>query len=483
MKGAIALAECIADNSVLVRIDLRENDGIALAGLMALHMAMRVNTSITSLDLDQSCTHSKNNKVADHQGQFQSMYDEIQILCQQNRQNALKKLSVQSAASSSAPSDHEDVEKSKDEEEAEKMKLSEGGSKETGEESEVEKISDSPVAEASNSSEIQCAEEQLTLSIPKHWRRQKERDLKKFHRSASLTCTEMVEDLTERVKQMHSSTGSLEDSVAASVATVKKPVVVENRPSISNISKCEWTRSPSLPDLPKSTENGTVTPVRRAGRRFSVSPSTSEAAFYSPPSRFKVQTVPSKPSTLTLSPTTGIPQLKVSPLAECPTGSSLTWHSGDAPRGLVILPSTSKAVVPSKVPKNEAKAPPKENDAQITECVKSVVNDLVNYCVYEVDGTTKDTSTVSTQVERSGSVGPSIKRATDSLERRKKTTPLNSSGPPPPVVESEVEATEVVQATVRHLVREVLRLERDEVAGKLQRKRNSMRRTNGVSPP
>jgi protein phosphatase 1 regulatory subunit 37 len=42
----------IADNTRLVRLDLQEND-IKTAGLMALSLALKVNESITRLDVDR----------------------------------------------------------------------------------------------------------------------------------------------------------------------------------------------------------------------------------------------------------------------------------------------------------------------------------------------------------------------------------------------------------------------------------------------
>lgn len=52
LVGAVALAEVIADNTRLVRVDLQEND-IKTAGLMALSLAMKVNENITRLDVDR----------------------------------------------------------------------------------------------------------------------------------------------------------------------------------------------------------------------------------------------------------------------------------------------------------------------------------------------------------------------------------------------------------------------------------------------
>ena len=52
ISGAIALAEYLADNAKIVRLDLREND-IRTGGLMALSLAMKVNKILLRLDLDK----------------------------------------------------------------------------------------------------------------------------------------------------------------------------------------------------------------------------------------------------------------------------------------------------------------------------------------------------------------------------------------------------------------------------------------------
>ena len=50
--GTVALAEYVADNWQLVRLDLREND-LRTGGLMALSYAMKVNKALLRLDLDK----------------------------------------------------------------------------------------------------------------------------------------------------------------------------------------------------------------------------------------------------------------------------------------------------------------------------------------------------------------------------------------------------------------------------------------------
>lgn len=51
-EGAVAVAEFIAESPRLIRLDLRENE-IKTGGLMALSLALKVNTSLLRLDLDR----------------------------------------------------------------------------------------------------------------------------------------------------------------------------------------------------------------------------------------------------------------------------------------------------------------------------------------------------------------------------------------------------------------------------------------------
>ncbi len=51
-KGAVAVAEFIADSPRLLRIDLRENE-IKTGGLMALSLSLKISTTVTRIDLDK----------------------------------------------------------------------------------------------------------------------------------------------------------------------------------------------------------------------------------------------------------------------------------------------------------------------------------------------------------------------------------------------------------------------------------------------
>lgn len=49
--GAVALAEFIAESRQIQRLDLRQNE-VKVAGLMGLSLALRINRSLSSLDVD-----------------------------------------------------------------------------------------------------------------------------------------------------------------------------------------------------------------------------------------------------------------------------------------------------------------------------------------------------------------------------------------------------------------------------------------------
>jgi hypothetical protein len=53
--AAIALAEIIAESTSLTRVDVRDNPDIKSAGLLALHLAIKMNTTMTVLNIDSTC--------------------------------------------------------------------------------------------------------------------------------------------------------------------------------------------------------------------------------------------------------------------------------------------------------------------------------------------------------------------------------------------------------------------------------------------
>ncbi|KRZ87221.1 Protein phosphatase 1 regulatory subunit 37 -like protein [Trichinella sp. T8] len=84
-KSAIALAECLADSKSLISLDLRRNPGIKTAGLLALHAALRINSSLVSLSLDPSCYECSRSRSKQYGSHFQRRYQELQVFCERNR--------------------------------------------------------------------------------------------------------------------------------------------------------------------------------------------------------------------------------------------------------------------------------------------------------------------------------------------------------------------------------------------------------------
>ena len=50
--AAVYLAECLPENRALRRLDLTQNMGIDLAGLMALSASVRLNDTLTYVDIN-----------------------------------------------------------------------------------------------------------------------------------------------------------------------------------------------------------------------------------------------------------------------------------------------------------------------------------------------------------------------------------------------------------------------------------------------
>lgn len=51
---AIALAECLPENSTLTRLDLSRNPQITMAGVLALSISIKMNHTLTFLDINIS---------------------------------------------------------------------------------------------------------------------------------------------------------------------------------------------------------------------------------------------------------------------------------------------------------------------------------------------------------------------------------------------------------------------------------------------
>ncbi|VIO99218.1 Leucine Rich Repeat family protein [Brugia malayi] len=273
-QSAIVLAECLADNKVMIRLDLRDNPHIGSAGLLALHLAMKMNTSLTVLNLDISVAQSSSLKVKEYQEQFEVYYDEIKMFCERNKEIALKKLSVLTTvedvvAATDVTHSEENTEMKKDEE------------KEDEEEKQKTKMTRN--GQINN---LEVAQRKIaTTSKSPIWL---------LGRSSSLTCTETVHDISERVAQMTHHSLALIEKIPDSITTIKKQSD-ESHPAL--FTKSELSKCPSLPSIAPGDylEAGVNTPVKKISRRFTVSTSslneTNPRDVARIKSRFKVEQV------------------------------------------------------------------------------------------------------------------------------------------------------------------------------------------------
>ncbi|WKY09359.1 hypothetical protein Q1695_002041 [Nippostrongylus brasiliensis] len=230
-QSAIMLAECLADNSTLIRVDLRDNPGIGSAGLLALHSAMKINSSISLLNLDQSCVVASNMKE-----EFRRYYEDIKRYCERNK-----------VAVHPKPVAVDEVVDTPKTQGAEKCEVAE------------EKVSQAPIAVAEvdlSPSHCQPTSSSGTGAGTKG----------KFMRSSSLTCTETVADIHERIRVLGGSTHSLDETNTDATKTIKKSASSSHH----SIGLAEWGSLPAIPQADSATK-----PVVRKLRRFSVSPSSS----------------------------------------------------------------------------------------------------------------------------------------------------------------------------------------------------------------
>uniref|UniRef100_A0A8R1XU91 Protein phosphatase 1 regulatory subunit 37 homolog n=1 Tax=Onchocerca volvulus TaxID=6282 RepID=A0A8R1XU91_ONCVO len=270
-QSAIVLAECLADNKVMIRLDLRDNPCIGSAGLLALHLAMKMNTSLTVLNLDTSVAQSSSLKVKEYQEQFKDYYEEIKMFCERNKEIALRKLSVLTTVQDGTTAtdvmhDEQNTQAKKDEEKESEEKKKE-----------IKMVKNEHIRN------LEIAERNITR-----------RSSWLLGRSASLTCTETIDDISERVAQMTHHSGALIERIPDNITTIKKQSN-EIHPALFTISEL-----PKCPPFPSVTSNdhpeiGVNPPVNRIPQRFTVSTSsliaTNPRDVVRSKSRFKVEKV------------------------------------------------------------------------------------------------------------------------------------------------------------------------------------------------
>ncbi|KJH45168.1 leucine Rich repeat-containing domain protein [Dictyocaulus viviparus] len=366
-QSTILLAECLADNTSMVRVDLRDNPGIGSAGLLALHSAMKINSSISLLNLDQSCVVTTNVKVS-------LFHHAARLALQQSLQTGSADEKI-----TSTPKIEESV-------------------VENGKPEHSKKVLETVVnVESPSYCHLPTTETNFGSKG-------------KFLRSSSLTCNETVSDIHERIRVMGGSTHSLDEINNDSTKTIKRCAVTPH----NSLGLAEWSSLPAIPQTCLS-----VKPTVRKLRRFSISPSSSS---------FDVTSN---------------------------TQISAAHNSEDI--------ATS-----AEMSHNHLEYSAFLYDDSIKD-VRVVVNDLVNYVVYEENAVIERKRSLllqTTSFPVSELVGLGARCKNDLTTRRISLPRIVN-------VTETVEETEdsIVAGVVRTLVREILRLEKEDLRNTLDRRR------------
>uniref|UniRef100_A0A915C3P4 Protein phosphatase 1 regulatory subunit 37 n=1 Tax=Parascaris univalens TaxID=6257 RepID=A0A915C3P4_PARUN len=404
---AIVLAECLADNKIMVRVDLRDNAQVGSAGLLALHLAMKMNTSITLLNLDNSCAKSSSAKVKEYHEQFKLYFDEIKSFCERNKQLALQKLSVQSSTSEvtsdSESSDSGQADDQDDKQEAAaETKDREDGTKVEGDDAcEMRQV-------------VPVVTRQKNFDSPSH----RKKHIWKFTRSSSLTCTELVEDINERILQMSRSCSTLDSAVEEqpSLPSPQKALVALPAPSQPK-GLAEVGKSPSLPSLAllASATDSTAT-IKKQNQRFAVSLSSHSAS--NPDLRRPV------------SPRFKVMPVTVSSSQTLVKSTSLSMASNEAVVEKGIASSSLSESIPSKTLEMNAAS---ENSNNTYERSTSKFVDVSSE-VMDNDGNSAALSKVE---KKDGNVGPDLSAASAISKASSRAYPssadMGSNSAPSPI--------------------------------------------------
>ncbi|CAI5451173.1 unnamed protein product [Caenorhabditis angaria] len=451
-QGAIILAECIADNVALLRVDIRDNP-IALAGLLALHSAMKLNKSITLLNIDANCV-----KLSSEKDEFEKYFKEMQLYCERNKEEVMAKMTVTL----------EEEEEEEEQEEGEKENIDMTEKKD--EEIIVKEDSENKEKPQEISENIDCVKEEDNNNEKQILRAKRE---KRFVRSSSLTCTETVHDIHDRIREMSGSSLSLDATSLSS-----EPIDSQTNPeSMKTIKKSSGSSSlpvwGSLPAIPQASPTSTPVTVKKF-RRFSVSPSSSvfDVNTTSPSANLKSksESIPevcptvSRPTSLSI----GIPKAAdldlegpaSAPVSICQNNIDI-WSPTKVQPSIPIVNSVKDRKPTPRIEKNI------ETDLEIEESCRFVINDLLNYVEYEENS--KVERKASLLLRNDAFVRPDPNVLLGELER----TPLTPSRVL--VISEELESEEdddqIVQQVVRGLVRDVLHAEKIELRQTLERRR------------
>ncbi|CAJ0939438.1 unnamed protein product, partial [Mesorhabditis belari] len=536
---AIMIAECMADNTTMIRIDLRDNTGISSAGLLALHSAMRHNKTLTILNLDQRLATTTSAKVRSYQDDFRRIFDEIRDFCEKNKRMAVERIEAracderdddENGGGVAGDDDFVHIDGGMDEvineqqtKQDEQQTKSEGSPEN---QTEVSLVDGEQEEDDDLGPEDICRSGSVDSSLFA-----KPKGINRLARSASLTCAEYYPDsmIQERLREMLGSTHSLdetgktkqkaqheattgqelttttegEDSHSDSIRTIKKG---QQAPFVTAAlqhqqqQKAEWGSLPSLPGSSSPTITQSGGSVVKKLRRFSVSPTTS--TFDLAPTL--------KPTTSTPSTGTSLVEGKSSSLSSLPTsGSTMTFNNNNNKIGVItpVHERTSVDCDEEREALNEAflkkltqgflsdntekdlPSTPIRRQEDIENEVKAVVQDLVNYVVYEENSVVERKKSLLLQGGTMERPDPEkLMRLAFGEKMEIKETTMTPTPTTPnrafSIVEDVCEESEdrVVESIVRGLVRDVLKQEKEQLRGTLERKRNRLLASSPSTP-
>ncbi|CEF69844.1 Protein phosphatase 1 regulatory subunit 37 [Strongyloides ratti] len=437
-QSVIFLAECLTVNKNLVRLDIRSNPKLSLAGFIALHSAMKTNTTITVLNIDKSCSVANSEKVQELQDTFDECFKELEKCCDRNRRLLLDKEKIPLNNELNSETDdnededgwisydninlddkkhnyvfHDKVQKSEFNNNdtltlGESLKLLMSGNvpskifnKQSSNEENLKDsgFSDMPTslatifrppglvhAESDCSVNVMRKRHNSSGAVNRVGRSStKKRNVLKVIRSSSLTCEEHISDIKERVIKME---GSLHDINKSAQESKIDKSEHDNPTVVKEVihSGLSHNLSASLPSLNIPPPKQKV-PVKRI-RRFSVSPASSFTNL-APCTKDNVVGNQNKESNKQISIQTknrfmvqSVPNLSTLD-EDC---EKKCFQNNSAPvtpeRKLYDDMTTIKSTCPFETIKEEDK-----------KIVTDVVNDLVTFCVYD---TTKKEQKIDT---------------------------------------------------------------------------------------
>uniref|UniRef100_A0A0N4ZLS1 Leucine-rich repeat-containing protein n=1 Tax=Parastrongyloides trichosuri TaxID=131310 RepID=A0A0N4ZLS1_PARTI len=425
-QSVILLAECLTVNKNLMRLDIRNNPKLGLAGFIALHKAMKANSTLTVLNIDKCCSEASSEKVQGLQNTFDECYKELESCCDKNRRSILNKdaLSPNEDILSETENEDEDGWVSYNNVPSEgnqnifcvgeniqqcefnnndtltlaeslKLLMSGEGINLQNKVNELPKdgmLSEMPSSLASIFRPPGLVHAESDCSVVGMRKRhnssgavnrvgrslKKKRNVSKIVRSSSLTCEEHISDIKERVIHME---GSLHDINKSTNISTEDNIVnnSNNSPVEAFNSGLSHNLSSSLPSLNRPSPQKQKVPVKRI-RRFSVSPASSFTDLApctkdnvigpQTKSRFVVRSVPNL-STLD---------------EDC---EKKCFQNNSAP----VTPQRKTAVIVNKCPFETIK----EEDQKV---ISGVINDLVTFCAYDNEKKNQEVkSTTDTKVK------------------------------------------------------------------------------------